>query len=224
MDTIDSTGVNEPAVRPSTQPYHAVRFYENERSLAGIVAEFLADGLNQGHPAIVVASASQRAAILRELMSIGLDVVQLQRAGDVVLLDAQDTLDTFMVDGEPDAARFKEKMCDTLQQACRGRSDCTLRIYGQMVDVLWKEGKQEAALRLEMLWNQLAASEAFSLLCGYAMGHFYKDVDFNEVCRQHTHVVAAGGEREEVVASTLPPSALQERANDRSSRLKPKRR
>jgi hypothetical protein len=75
-----------------------------------------------------------------------------------------------------------------------------------------------------MLWNQLAASEAFSLLCGYAMGHFYKDLDFNEVCQQHTHVVAANGERQDVVATTFSPSALRERAHDSSPRRKSRRR
>jgi len=63
-----------------------------------------------------------------------------------------------------------------------------------MVDVLWKSGQKEAAIRLEILWNQLANTQAFSLLCGYAMGHFYKDANFQEVCRHHTHVVSADGE------------------------------
>ena len=46
--------------------------------------------------------------------------------------------------------------------------------YGEMVDVLWKAGQDVAAIRLEMLWNKLAAMHDFALLCGYAMGNFYK--------------------------------------------------
>jgi hypothetical protein len=179
-------------------PYHAVRFYDNDKSLARIVADFLSEGLGADHPAIVVATAAQRAAILRELIAKGLDVVQLQRSNDLVLLDAQATLDTFMTNGEPDAATFKQVMCEVIDRACRGRADCTIRIYGQMVDVLWKEGNREAAIRLEMLWNELAVSKAFSLLCGYAMGSFYKDVQFGEICRQHSHVIAANGDAEKV--------------------------
>ena len=171
------------------QPHHAVRFYENDRSLAQIVAAFLSDGLAQGDPAMVVATATHRAAILRELVSKGLDVVQLQRSDDLVLLDAQDTLDGFMADAKPDAATFKDVMCGVLEKACRGRSECTIRIYGEMVDVLWKEGQHDAAIRLEVLWNQLANAEAFSLLCGYSMGNFYKDAQVDEICGQHTHVI-----------------------------------
>jgi hypothetical protein len=44
------------------------------------------------------------------------------------------------------------------------------------------------AVRLETLWNQLAQSHAFGLLCGYSMGHFYKDAAHQEICRLHTHV------------------------------------
>ncbi len=58
----------------------------------------------------------------------------------------------------------------------------------------WQAGEHAAAIRLEMLWNQLAHTENDSLLCGYTMGHFYKDAHFDDVCGQHTHVVLADGE------------------------------
>jgi hypothetical protein len=173
--------------------FHAVRFYESDRSLAKIVAEFLGEGLAQHHPAIVVATAAHRATIVRELVVRGFDIVHLRRSGELVLLDAQDTLDTFMIDGAPDPGKFRAVMCEVIENACRGRTNCTVRIYGQMVDLLWKDGQRDAAIRLEVLWNQLSAPEAFALMCGYAMGNFYKDVGYDEVCHQHTHVVADDG-------------------------------
>jgi MEDS: MEthanogen/methylotroph, DcmR Sensory domain len=173
--------------------YHAVRFYENEKSLAHIVAEFLCEGLSAGKPGIVVATPTQRASIVRELIAACVDVVRLQRSGDLVLLDAERTLSTFMTDGKPDGQAFRNSMTGVIKQACRERVNCTVRIYGQMVDVLWKRGEHDAAIRLEVLWNQLANSHAFSLMCGYAMGHFYKDASIDDVCRQHTHVISADG-------------------------------
>jgi hypothetical protein len=121
------------------------------------------------------------------------DVVQLERSGDLIFLDAEETLSIFMTNGKPEGEAFRNSMCEIIKRACRGRSDCTIRVYGEMVDVLWKNGQQEAAIQLEMLWNQLANTEAFSLLCGYAMGHFYKDANIQDICHQHTHVVAADG-------------------------------
>jgi hypothetical protein len=189
------------AARPlssSSSRYHAVRFYESDRSLAQIVADFLGEGLARNHPALVIATAAQRAAIVRQLVVKSFDVVHLQRAGDLVLLDAQETLGAFMVDGKADETEFKDVMCEVIKNACQGRANCTVRVYGQMVDVLWKDGQRDAAIRLEMLWNQLTAPEEFSLLCGYAIGNFYKDVKFDDVCRQHTHIVAADGSSDKV--------------------------
>ena len=177
----------------SSRPYHAVRFYENEKSLARIVAEFLGEGLTDGTPGIIVATPAQRAAIVRELGARGLDVVSLKQSDDLVLLDASDTLSSFMPNGKLDARAFNDSFCSVIKGACRGRADCTVRIYGQMVDILWKEGKCELAIRLEMLWNLLANTRRFSLLCGYAIGSFYKDAHFDDVCAQHTHVLAADG-------------------------------
>jgi hypothetical protein len=62
-----------------------------------------------------------------------------------------------------------------------------------MVDVLWQNGEGDAAIRLEVLWNELARTKAFSLLCGYSVGHFYKDASFDEICAQHSHIVSADG-------------------------------
>jgi hypothetical protein len=174
--------------------HHAVRFYDNDKSLAQIVARFLADGLVDGKPGIVVATPSHRVAILRELIAQSLDVVHLQRSHDLVLLDAQEELSKFMENGKPDAEAFSNGMCEVIKRACRGRRDCTVRIYGEMVDVLWQDGQQEAAISLETLWNELANTKAFSLLCGYSMGHFYKDANFQQVCSHHTHIVSADGE------------------------------
>lgn len=181
-------------VRPSpSHRFHAVRFYESDRSLAKIVAEFVGEGLAQHHPAIIVATAAQRAAIVRALVVNGFDIVQLQGSGELVLLDAQDTLDTFMIDGVPNPEKFRAVMCEVIENACRGRTNCTVRVYGQMVDVLWKDGQRDAAIRLEVLWNLLSAPEAFALMCGYAMGNFYKDVGYDEVCDQHTHILSDDG-------------------------------
>jgi hypothetical protein len=177
-----------------TTRHHAVRFYENDNSLAQIVAQFLSDGLAAGSPGIIVAAPAQRGGILRELVTKSLDVVQLQRSHDLVLLDAEHTLSIFMTNGKPEAEAFKNSMCEVINRAIRGRPNCTVRIYGQMVDLLWKDGQHDAAIRLEMLWNQLANTQAFSLLCGYAMGHFYKDANFQDICRHHTHVVSADGD------------------------------
>jgi hypothetical protein len=168
---------------------HAVRFYDNDRSLAVIVANFLHEGLVAGHPGIVIATLAQLAAIIQELNLRSLDVAELQRSKSLLLLDSSDMLREFMTDRGPDAEKFTVRMSEVIDTVCDGRVGCTVRIFGQMVDVLCQQGKHDDAISLEMLWNQLGQTKSYSLLCGYAMGHFYKGAKFDEVCAQHTSVL-----------------------------------
>lgn len=172
--------------------HHAVQFYGDDNSLFTTVAGFLSQGFVDGHPAIVIATAEHGAAILDHLRGRLIDVDQAQRTGSLVVLDAQHTLDLFMEDGTPDEARFEASVGKLIAGLLEGREDRVLiRAYGEMVDVLWKAGNSDAAIRLEMLWNKLAQRYGFALLCGYSMGNFYKETQgFEAICRQHTHVVA----------------------------------
>ena len=177
--------------RPSTSnhgQFHAVRFYESRQSLAGMVGQFLGEGFVVGLPAVVIATPEHLEAIKSVLTARFFDVCRLEAAGDLIMVDADATLAKFMADGMPDPARFRDAITPLIERACRGRKDCVIRAYGEMVDVLWKAGHTVAAVRLETLWNQLAQSHAFALLCGYSMGHFYKDAAHQEICGLHTHV------------------------------------
>jgi hypothetical protein len=176
----------------SSGHFHAVRFYEDDNSLCRIVSGFIAEGLTLGHPGLVIATAPHAAFIVRNLAAAGIDVEGLKQQGDLLVLDARQMLATFMANGQPDPDFFKASACSALEQLSRGRKR-TLRAYGEMVDVLWKDGMTEAAIRLEMLWNRLANTHEFSLLCGYAMGNFYKDASIDDVCSHHTHRVADDG-------------------------------
>ena len=80
----------------------------------------------------------------------------------------------------------------------------TIRVYGEMVDLLWKDGLEAAAIRLETLWNQLADTHDFNLLCGYSMGNFYKRSALDQIKGQHTHLVADDGHAS--VLTNLHPS------------------
>jgi hypothetical protein len=185
--------------------FHAVRFYENKESLCRIVAQFLGEGIMSAQPALVIATPEHCDAIVQALRARHLDIDQVQAAGDLILLDAREALSAFMVDGQPDAVRFTEMAAKVFTRACRGRKDCTIRAYGEMVDLLWKDGLTVSAVRLEMLWNQLAMTQDFSLLCGYAMGNFYKDAGVAGICEQHSHVLSADGAAAPV---RVPPTTL----------------
>jgi hypothetical protein len=179
---------------PTEKHYHAVQFYKDETSLAGTVAQFLADGLSTDQPGLVIATPSHTETVVRELAARGLNVAALRITGELQFFDAQKLLATFMIGGVPDPVLFRSSLGDVIMKLCAGRPPCPIRAYGEMVDLLWQEGNADGAIKLEILWNKLAATYDFALLCGYAVGHFYKetrDPRFHDVVQQHSHVMPA---------------------------------
>ena len=169
----------------------AGQFYGRDHSFFPPVGGYLADGLIAGQPAIAIATRAHSVAIVDHLGTRLIDCEKAIRNGDLVILDAEATLDLFMVGGTPDADLFAKNVGRLIDQAINGRQRTVLRAYGEMVDVLWKQGRSEAAIRLEILWNKLALTYNFALLCGYAMGSFYRQTkQLEEVISQHTHVIA----------------------------------
>ena len=178
--------------------FHSVRFYVDDTSLCRMVAGYIGDGLASGQPAIVIATATHCEEILDELQSLSFDGSRLQTSGALQLLDAEHTLSSFMKAGRPHPIAFRRAVGEALQRAQAARPHMTIRAYGEMVDWLWKRDETEAAIRLEILWNALAAEYAFSLLCGYSMENVYKKGSYEQICRHHTHVVSASGQHTRV--------------------------
>jgi hypothetical protein len=156
--------------------HQSARYYEDDSSLARLVADFLREAFDSGNPGVVITTANQRAEMIRELAHRSFDVVELERARQLLLLDAEETLSAFMVDGKPDHQKFNDEMSGLLERARLGRDrgGCTVYLFGQIVDVLWQRGERDAAIRLELLWNEFAGTQASTLRCGYAFGSFYK--------------------------------------------------
>jgi len=69
----------------------------------------------------------------------------------------------------------------------------TTRAYGETVNVLWHEGKQDAAIRLEEYWNELTRLYPFSMFCSYMLDvhddHAYAG-PLEEIGRTHSDILA----------------------------------
>src|SRR5688572_28100639 len=164
--------------------HHLVHFYQSDESLFEIVADFLVKGAAAGDPLIVIATEAHRD---------GFDVDSACAAGRLVLLDAREMLDKLMVDNMPDWERFVREVGGTIT-LCAHAPRSRVRAYGEMVDLLWRDGNSKAAIRLEEMWNDLARTHPFTLLCAYVLANFYKEsnaASFQDVCMTHTHVIAS---------------------------------
>jgi signal transduction histidine kinase len=122
------------------------------------------------------------------------------------MLDAAETLASFMVDGIPDWIRFQSTIGPIVAKGAArfGR----VRAYGEMVNLLWEQGNLEATLALEEMWNSLAKTYSFSLLCAYLLGNFNQVAHhgpLNDVCKSHSHVIPS----EEYTRLNDPQDALR---------------
>ena len=172
---------------------HHVQFYDDHRFLVERVAAFVGEGLLADGGGIVVATPEHLAAVERELTERGIDLARARTEGRFVGADASSTLDRLMVDGVVDGARFRAVIGDIVA-AVRGAARGPVRIYGEMIDLLWRRSEPEAMLRLEDLWNELAHEHPFSLLCGYVLAAFADERHvhmFQRVCDRHGHVASS---------------------------------
>jgi PAS domain S-box-containing protein len=170
---------------------HAVQFYEDDDFLSDVVAEFIGVGLVTSEPVVVIASDAHRQAFRARLRERSIDVDGALERGQLALVDARELLGELMVDGMPDPGRFRFLVGRLLDDARAGREPHRVRAYGEMVDLLWRDGNRAAAIRLEELWNDLSQSCPLSLLCAYAMDNFPREADHEDlsrVCRAHTGV------------------------------------
>lgn len=166
-----------------------MQFYESVEFLSEVVSDYVSAGLECGEAAVVIATRSHRVGIERQLRARGSNVDLQQREGQLVFLDARETLNSFMVDGKPDPVLFEQVIGQLVAKASAGRPG--VRAFGEMVALLWAEGNAPAHIELEELWNELARSHSFTLFCAYPLADFAgssSSADMTAVCGCHSRV------------------------------------
>ena len=203
---------------------HTVQFYEHDDFLVARVVDFVTGGTDRGEPVVVIATAAHGAAFRQQLVRTGLDVEECEKNGSLTILDAAEILEKIMVGDRPDRRLYREVVGGVLGSAAQMSTAGHFRAYGEMVDLLWRAGKRDAAIALEELWNEIGSEYSFSLLCAYVMDNFRSESDaagFEEVCRTHSKVVPT--ERyvalEDADARLREISVLQQRARALESEI-----
>jgi anti-sigma regulatory factor (Ser/Thr protein kinase) len=166
-----------------------VSFYDHDRELIDVLAPYVADGLAVGECVIVVATAAHRLALDDALYLLDVDPRRARAQGRFLVFDAAELLDTFMRDGMPDADRFLNRIGGIVADAAD--QEAPVRIFGEMVSLLWAEDNVGAAMELESLWNTLAEQAAFDLLCAYPTAglNAARLSDVRSICTLHSSLV-----------------------------------
>jgi hypothetical protein len=169
-------------------PEHACHFYVEENELATTVATFLSPAFVRGQAIVAIGTPSHLSAIERRLRTVGHDIDAARTTGQYVPLDAAWTLRQLMVHGLPTSERFDAVIGTHLERLERAHGG--VRAFGEIVNLLWRDGKYQAALKLEDIWNEALGYRPLALVCGYSMGAFREAArpGLSRVLTTHTKV------------------------------------
>jgi signal transduction histidine kinase len=184
---------------------HAIQFYENESFLIDSAYQFIGAGLRAGDQVLAIATRVHLRAISARLSEAGIDVDEVFASGQLLAIDAQQMLSQLLVSESPDRVLFREQVARTFnalyaapyRQAAAARSQAgtlSLRVYGEMVDLLAQAGNVSAAILLGQLWDEVCQHHEFSRLCPCDLARFQRagDADrFTDLCNLYTHVLPA---------------------------------
>ncbi len=158
-----------------TGRFHELQLYSTEEVFLQRFTRFIGTALDTGDAVIAVTTTSHRDALFQRLLGDGLNVASALEQGRYIPLDVADTLATFMVNEVLDPVRFSQSataLLSSAKEAAKGEHP-RVAACGECAPVLWQEGKADAAIQLEVLWDDIAKTENVDILCGYPGSSFH---------------------------------------------------
>ena len=169
---------------------HIVFFYTNEAELTQKVGDYLLEAIDMGGAAVIVATLARQLSLGGRLAQAGTDLAAARATGVYAELDAADTIDRFVIGDRADAGSFWSLMTPVIRRVT-GLGQ-PVRVFGEMVSLLWDAGMVSAAIEVEAMWNEIGAQFPFSLVCAYPLKSVTDGTlhdPLTEVCRAHSAVV-----------------------------------
>jgi hypothetical protein len=135
--------------------------YQEEWFLLTKLQTFLREGISKNETVIFIATETHRNILKASL------VPELGQYPFLIEADAEELLATFYRGGQLQTDRFFPVANAMLAQAQALKRP--IRLFGEMVTLLWKQGFRESAFELELHWIELWRRYEFSMLCGYPL-------------------------------------------------------
>lgn len=186
---------NDPRQPELRQPLiHSVHFYEHDGEMIDRLRGIVVSALATGNAVLIVATAEHRRELTNSLHHNWTNWAAARDEGRFLMVDAQETLDHFMVEGKPNRQLFRTAVGNLIRD-CRFTARSAnrgLTAFGEMVSILWKDGNREGALQLEALWNELLSDGTFHLHCAYPKQAMMADGTaqaMQSVCDHHSHII-----------------------------------
>jgi DNA-binding NarL/FixJ family response regulator len=170
---------------------HKVAFHPDDASLVDDFTRFIEATLRMENPVIVIATESHRINLGQRLQARGWDMPGAIQEGSYISLDADDMLSGVMVNDWPDSTRFFKVASDLIMEASKAAKGKHFRVAacGECAPRLIAQGRPEAAIHMEHLWDKIARSHYIDILCGYLLRDFQTEESspiFERICVAHS--------------------------------------
>jgi len=176
-----------------------VHVHRHVEQMVQAACRYVTDGLRRGEAVIIVVTRAHWARMVGALaMQAHIDLAEAVMNGQLRHMDAELVLCGLLENGMPNGNRFDERAGNLVETALRRFHG--VRIFTELAGMLWNTGNRLAAIRLEELWNGLAARLPLGLLCTY-LTDGNERAEYNSplkcVVDAHSHLVPAAEGRPE---------------------------
>jgi DNA-binding NarL/FixJ family response regulator len=172
---------------------HDLQLYGADRALAAAVADFFAAALEAEHSIVAIATPAHLGELRTTLAARDVDVAGLIESGRYSPVDVTTAIDSVVIDGKADEARYIATLDEMVQIASRaGGGSRHVSVFGEIAPVLCGRGLEAPALAIERMSIAYAASHPISVLCGYSAAVLGASADLAaEVYGAHEAVLTA---------------------------------
>jgi len=174
---------------------HEVQFHSDDASFVAGFTRFIKAALLEGKVVIVIATPSHLKGLLQRLQEDGVNIAAAVQEGRYLPSDVAETLATFMVNDRLDPVLFQKVTGELIAAAAKVVKGDPSRIAacGECSPALLEQGKVDAAIQLEHLWDEISKTCNMDILCGYDVKNLQSEQENHireRVCAEHSAVLS----------------------------------
>ena len=177
----------------ATAPDHVVQLYQDQDFLGRAVCRFGVAALANDESFILASTLPHWNAWRPRFEAQGVDVEAAHERGQMTVIDADEFLSRFMRDGMPDPPTFLGLVEHHVAQARAGERYPRVRLWGEMVNILWERGNVAASMKLEELYDEhVGKKHGVATMCAFSMDNFDSDIQARMLPRlgtTHSHLI-----------------------------------
>jgi hypothetical protein len=174
--------------------HHVVHLYGRDHGyLIRGIAAYAAEGLRRQEYVLIVATQLHIEAMRRQLEAEDVDATGAIAQGSLRFVDAEIMLRKLVGNLGPQWEIFRDIISPLLADMRASHPGRHIRVFGEMVGLLWTSGLRAEAEQLEACWNRLQETERFSLFCAYPVDLFEDIVEpstLEGLLGSHSHTCA----------------------------------